>query len=194
MTNEELVARIGVNCFLGGSLLAAVVLVGARELVTRAPLDGTVKGQPKFDAKSSWLSNTTLLGALLVSALKDGFSPKPETAWLGGLNLLFAVLAITAVLTALASERQTAEKEFETPVLLYLAYATVALWAAFGQLLTLAVVVWIANEKYLPPFPKLVFLVSIAAAAIGACCYAWKTMGQHLKPKNAALRSEWALM
>src|SRR6185295_5722015 len=105
MSAIDIVDCIGANNIVFGCLVAAVIIV-LWICNERLPDSGIIIGKAKFEIKSSWISNTTLFSALLVSALKDNFIPKPGTInWLGGLNLLFAALAIFAILIYFASER-----------------------------------------------------------------------------------------
>ncbi len=69
---------------LYGSFCAAFVIVGVRALMISQPytLSSMMVGQGKFDYKASWASNTTLFGAVLAGALKDGFTGKlPTSTW-----------------------------------------------------------------------------------------------------------------
>lgn len=154
----------------------------------KVPLDGTMVGKARFDVKSSWVSTTTLVGALLISALKDGFLPKPNVTWLGGLNLLFVGLAVVALLIYFASERVEKTKngdEYLSSVRAYLSASAIALCAGFGQLLTLIAVIVVAPEANLPIVIQVVFAFSIVLAAVALGIYAWKAMEHQI---NTQLR------
>lgn len=168
-------------CFaLGLVILRAVFTLREHQytLLSRIP------GKGKFDVKSSWVSNTTLFGAILASVLKDVKELNPP-ADSGVLNLLFAALALVAVLVYLTGV--TVHKEgdkdawYESFVGTYLLSCLIALWAAFGQLVALGRIVQSAPRRILAAVPETVFLFSLLVGAVALAIYAWNTMDVHLK-------------
>lgn len=135
----------------------------------------SIPGEGKFDLKSSWVSNTTLFGAILGSPLKDLGPPSN----LSNLNVLFLALGAVAVLIQLGTVRAVSGGH-RFPVWAYLLTAIVALWAAAGQLFTLAAIISGAERKHLTLASECVFLVAVACALIALAVYAWKITGQHL--------------
>jgi hypothetical protein len=146
-----------------------------------------IPGKGKFDVKASWVANTTVFGAILGSPVKD---MGPSGA-INSLNVLFLALGAVAVLLQLLGTRSgkdpMGQETYQMPVWSYLLAALVAFWAAAGQLLTLGQMIRDAKREVISTFAEVVFLGSVALAALILAIYVWKMMGRHLE---AALSSE----
>ena len=140
-----------------------------------------IPGEGKFDVKTSWVANTTLFGAILGAPIKD-FTPSGA---INSLNVLFLALGAVAVLVQLIGVQSvkdgSGKDNYQTPVWSYLLAARVALWAAAGQLLTLAHMIWNAKPNVMSAAATVVFLASVALAAIVLAIYVWRIMGRHLQ-------------
>ena len=173
-------------------IAVGTVLLGAGVLWKQFDLFGLIPGTGKLDLKSSWVSNTTVLGAVLVAVIKDVKLVAPE---LVGANLFFAALAVAAYVILIGTAFHLKKEAYETPALAYLIAVIVALTAAIGQLYTLYCVVRFASEshveatsttsKAVPPLftPVIseVFVWTLSIAGVLLLIYTLMLMSQHLK-------------
>jgi hypothetical protein len=176
--------------------IAVVAVVSCASLL-RAQFDlfGAIPGTGTLDLKTSWVSNTTILSAFLVSVIKD---VKLVPPLLTGANLFFPVLAVVAYVVLMATAFGWKEAAYKTPTLAYLAAVVVALTAALGQLFTLSCVVRFASETHtdvatMKPVaaiftPELasVFVATLFVAGALIILYTCLLMSRHLKKPPAA--------
>jgi hypothetical protein len=181
------------NYIILGSLVAAWVLVSlVHRKVPEATRDAVIIAPGKYDPKNSWISNTTVFAAILGAPIKD-LGPASS---ISSLNVLFLALGGVALLTALATTRAGKDSQNQdinvSGVRPYVWTARIALWAALGQLATLAYMIWAADSQVLGWIAKSIFLASIIAATVVLTIFAWRTITKHLKsatkapPKTAA--------
>jgi hypothetical protein len=162
---------------LFGSLASAFIFVTVRWFTNSTPsrLGWFIPGEAKFDPKSSWISNTTLLGTVLVAAFKD-FKELNAPIDVSNLNILFLALAALALLLAMATVRLFSPIQHGTRVWLFLVSAGIALWAAIGQMFTLSYVICEAPTEAISGSSKVVFVGVVIIAAIALGAYAWTIM------------------
>lgn len=145
----------------------------------------------------SWVSNTTVLSAVLVAVIKDVKLVAPA---LVGANLFFAALAVAAYVILMGTAFHWKNEAYKTPALSYLVAVIVALTAAIGQLFTLYCVVRFASVSHVDPatskaVPPLfapvvsdVFVGTLILAGVLLLIYTLMLMSQHLKrPQGEAL-------
>jgi hypothetical protein len=205
----DIVNCIGSSGIVLGGLAAASFLVLLVLGSTTMPTSRIITAKMRFDVKTSWVSNTTLFSTVLVSTLKDNYIPKPDAIkpegilWLGGLYLVFAALAVLALLVYFASERAVKVKggasskeeyEYHYHVGWYFFAAILALWAAEGQLFTLAATVLIAKPNYVDVVAKSIFVSSVVFAALAVGVYAFKTMTRQLESEVEAQKTRAELV
>ena len=158
-----------------------------------APSTWIILGEAKFDVKNSWVTNTTIFGAILTTAVKDmkGFDVPPAMA---NLNVLFLALGLLAVVLNMANLRAQPNGKYGTQVWLFLIAAGVAVWAAAGQLLTLGYVVWKVPGTAMPHFATAVFMGAVVVAAVEVGVYAWNVAKTELAkakpPKEFGVEAE----
>jgi hypothetical protein len=179
-------------------IAVGTVVLGALALCKQFDLWGLIPGTGKLDLKSSWVSNTTVLGAVLVAVIKDVKLVPPE---LLGANLFFAALAVAAYVILMGTAFHWKAEAYKTPALTYLISVIVALTGAIGQLFTLSCVVRFASVSHVDPttskpvppiFTPLisdVFVWTLVPAGVLLLIYTLMLMSQHLKrvPENEAL-------
>ena len=184
-------------------IAVGTVLLGAAALRKQFDLWGLIPGTGKLDLRSSWVSNTTVLGAVLVAVIKDVKLVAPE---LVGANLFFAALPVAAYVILMGTAFNWKNEANKTPALTYLCAVIVALTAAIGQLYTLYCVVRFASvshvestsatSKVVPPLftPVIseVFVWTLSIAGVLLLVYTLMLMSQHLKrvPPGQALTAD----
>ena len=171
-------------------IAVGTVVLGALALCKQFDLWGFIPGTGKLDLKSSWVSNTTILGAVLVAVIKDVKLVAPA---LLGANLFFAALAVAAYVILMGTAFHWKAEAYQTPALTYLIAVIVALTAAIGQLFTLYCVVRFASVPHIEPkdskevsplFAPVVsdvFVWTLILAGVLLLVYTLMLMSQHLK-------------
>lgn len=162
--------------------ILAVLLVGVRWATLRT-FNPELPPLPKWTFKDGWASNVVVVGAVVASVLAAAGSLGSETfgdfalAKFVGLNLVFGGLVFVAPLVYAALRRTIASggsrKTVGTVAGLMLGSGS-TLWAAFGQLV--AVVVLVAAAPHTPWELGLMSALALLAAAFVAV-YAWNTIG-----------------
>ena len=189
MTKCDFLTWLSADWILGVSAVAALVFVRRRwRTISAEKRTRTIKGQAKVDAKNSWISNTTLLGAVLASALKDLKDVKDLTALDGitGLNLAFAMIALVAILVQLGASRYKDNDQAESDVRYYLLSVFLAIWAVTGQMLTLGRIAAAVPDSTLTLPATIVCVLVLCFALTGALFYAWKATYEHIVPRPKA--------
>jgi hypothetical protein len=167
---------------LGAGLVLAFIIVGIRwfTLTTKKrDLGATVK----WSFNDGWASNVVVVGAIVTAILGAVSSLGPDPfgdfalAKFVGLNLVFGGFVVIAPLiyAALRSSRThpTNGTSVVGTVHGFLLAATVTLWAAFGQLIAVFILVRAATHQ---PGELLALGLLLGAAAIFVAVYAWNTI------------------
>ena len=205
---HDLLASLSGDCILALSAISGVVFVIVRWIPI--PSDKWrmwIPGQGQFDPKSSWISNTTLLGAVLASLLTDFELKLPDVS---GLNIFFAMVAVVAVVLQVGSNRVRSKGGYEFNAVLYSLSAVLAIGAVVGQVLTISRLTWRLPASALTVPVTIACTVVLCFALIGVAMYAWHTMYEHLVPPQkietteaggvvktadeAATRREWSVL
>jgi len=186
------------------SLAAALLLVGARAFVlqrkdaTRFGLD-TRLGPAGWKFSESWASNLTAGGALLGTLVAGSVLPDhPQfltKAQYGGLNLFFGLLvAVAAYLyNAVVAKKDIPDDSTTNPptprsyqpegfVWMYLVASMLTLWAVWGEIGTLYVMLAdiIGHAKFTSLPSGLLLAGTLIVAGAGAL-YAWLTIGWNVE-------------
>jgi hypothetical protein len=176
--------------YWSSGIAVVIVVLGAVALRKEFDLWRFIPGTGKLDLKSSWVSNTTVLSAVLVVVIKD---VKLVTPALVGANLFFPVLAVGAYVILMGTAFHWKKDAYETPALAYLVAVIVALTAVIGQLYTLYCVVRFASVSHVdsatskavaPIFTPLisdVFVSTLIVAGVLLIMYTLMLMSQHLQ-------------
>ncbi len=178
------------ECLVSLSLGLAVFLVGLRTwtLVRKDRLDLTDEmGPAAWDFSQSWASTLTLAGALLASILAET-SVVPETpeylgrAAYGGLSILFGAISLLAPLLYTASKKikltgDTKKPRYVGIVENFLLASGLSIWAAYGQLFTVALLLLeVEAANSLPDSIIPLFAVLIVVAVVSLWLYAWRSI------------------
>ena len=177
-----------------GCLLVSSLLVLSRYVATPLELKGWVGAGLEWDPKGSWASTFTTAGGLVAALLANGVLPEEGTTFLtngeySALTLFFSVLVLFGALFYNANRTHKAtisSEDEETDQLqgrawVFLVAMWLTMWAAFGQLAT---VFLILGEIYLdgdmtPPAIVVLALIFFMAGFFMAR-HAWETMGDAL--------------
>lgn len=193
---------LGADGILLASFAVAIAFFLAqwRKIPEGHGLASILRGRGKLDPRNSWITNLTLLGTFLATALKENLvrtdairsptptwppSPTGAVVWLGDLSLFFAAVVIVATLIYLASMRRVGDDKddkYESCIGAYLVSGLLAVWAAVGQVLTLDCLVLLAELKKngLSAFTTGWFALLVTAGGIAAGIYGWQTMRQQI--------------
>lgn len=179
------------------ALVAALLFVVIR-VVMVGKLPASIPGRGRLDVRASWLTNVTILSSVLAGAFKDLVADATYIV----VSLVFATMAIVALLVVLAAARQTVT-DYYTPTWAYLVSATLALWAGAGQILMLFCIIKHANWGPDIQYTAWVFYILVSLAAIMLAVYVAATMRAHLTaaipPDTPALEArppvaEWSFL
>lgn len=158
------------------------LLIGVRWLTLRKESPPNLAPLPKWTFKDGWASNVVVIGAVVAALLAavSSLGPNPfgdfAVAKFVGLNLIFGALVLLAPL-AYSTMRTTAGNDSERRTAGTVAGFMIAslgtVWAAFGQLSSLLILVSAAPHSIL----ELVTLGALLlVAALFVAVYAWRTI------------------
>jgi hypothetical protein len=193
---------------VGITLILAVFVVTSRGIdlkLTKERLDGHL-GSPKWNYSESWASTFTLgagvVGTLLSSSgiVPASTSLLPNAAY-GALHLLFLLVAGAAPLVYVASQKADASGVPHGVVRWFLIAAAVTLWAAWGQLATLGLLIAeILVEGTLSQKTAIVWLLVVGLPAILMGVYSWKGIEWRINYQDALRKAgssrvpQWSLL
>jgi len=180
------------------SLAAAFLFMLARTLILLRRDETTFGWDTRIGAagwtfSDSWASNLTAVGALLGTVLAAAALPENlsllSKAQYASLNLFFGVLAVIAafIYNAVVAKKEVpadpptsprASYQTEGFVPMYLFSSMVTLWAVWGEIGTLYVMLTdaIGHARFTSP-QSVVFLIGTAVVGAAAALYAWRTVG-----------------
>jgi hypothetical protein len=163
------------------------------------------KGQANYDFGKSWASTLTVVGALLGTMLTAGVLTNADRkAEFASLNAVFLMLSLVAPLAYSAAAARPAADRAEGTMLALLIASGITLWAVFGQLATMGLLIdeLHANDR-LSSDLRTLFSWLLWAAALLMAVYAWRALYALAKPclsqlpgaeAGAALPPPWSLL